>query len=164
MNPIALLEGIAAWLNAQGLAQYNATTGTYSNDTALPAVLFSSADHPDTAVVVEIVKDYRTDYRNEREPFQSGFDVRFSFRAAGNDSRPVEVLAHNVYEAITDLYEVAGDRDRYNKPPCGVLDWGTDIPAANVTLVERKPPELAPRGKYNGDRFTVVHTYHVAVL
>jgi hypothetical protein len=164
MTPTQLiLEGLAQWLASQGLAQYD-PNGGYTELPDLPATVFSPVDMPDTTLVLEVMEDTRTQARGNAEPAPNSLSVRFTYRAPGHDARTVEALAHAVLSRFTEVaYSGPGDDYSVYSSPNLVMGALT-INAGAIRLLKREPPELAPRSKYAGDRWTRVDSYRVAIF
>jgi hypothetical protein len=125
----ALLEGLAVWLASEGLAQYRAD-GSYTDNPALPSVVFSPVDAPDTIVLLEVKADQRFSVGAGAAgaPTGSGgglagppprVDVNFTYRAVGVDSLAVEGIASAVVSRIAVL-AASGARDRLGISVCSL--------------------------------------------
>ena len=89
-----LQTAIAQHLTTAGLARY-AATGAYT-PTGLPAVLFGKLpDKPDAAILINV---YSEDYtRGDGSP---DLYVQLRYRTPGQDPRPVNALAHQVFQLL----------------------------------------------------------------
>ncbi|MCV7068334.1 hypothetical protein H7H51_26145 [Mycolicibacterium farcinogenes] len=148
-----LLTAMGAYLATEQLAQWNPEFD-YLEDPGRPAVLFATADVPDTALVLSV-----TGY-DERVPV---FDLALTFRAPGTNPNLVETHADTVYSHFRSVIGpfvatfVAG-----TAVVLPTLDWD-GITVANVERMTRGNVELTSPSKHKGQRYTRTDTYQVTV-
>lgn len=155
VESVDVLEGLGAYLASVALAQYSLTRD-YLDHPDLPAVLFASADVPDTALVLTV-----TGFDDRAG---SVFDVALTFRAPGHDARAVDKLADAVFKHFRSvLNPELGTWEAGTAIILPTLEWGT-LEVLNVERMTRGTPELTDKSRNtNSARYVRTDAYQIVV-